>query len=240
MCCIHSLKSVLKLNCHVNDLFFNHPLHKLVVISLIIIIHMRQVQICRKTHNGELQPHNSGNKMVNWCTYWHDKPPVKMHQCCHINTEPLTQRWNIHKHEVASLWYDRSHSHVPQDGSQTVPLAFQFLWQWGEVALRLTHKIQVLEHTLGHSFLNTHRYETQSRLSGWNNTLRCTLAWSGVGQVYRVFCMTVWRCFIKCSGPIDQPSYGDTTHIRPKQAERVRYRAVGPLSTHISPSSQWH
>lgn len=55
MCCIHSLKSVLKLNCHVNDLFFNHPLHKLVVISLIIIAHMGQVQICRKnTQYGEI------------------------------------------------------------------------------------------------------------------------------------------------------------------------------------------
>lgn len=60
MCCIHSLKPI-------NDLFFNHPLHKLVVISLIIIAHMRQIQICRKnTHTHNMVSYNQSILGIKW------------------------------------------------------------------------------------------------------------------------------------------------------------------------------
>lgn len=53
---------------------------------------------------------------------------------------------------------------------------------------------------------NKCRVKTGSKICCFLFWLTWPLTCKGVGQVYRVFCMTVWRCFIKCSGPTDQPS----------------------------------
>lgn len=57
----------------------------------------------------------------------------------------LTQRRDVHQHEVPSLGDDGRHSGVSQDGGQTVPLALQLLRQGGEVAVGPSHQLQVVQ-----------------------------------------------------------------------------------------------
>lgn len=46
------------------NLFFNHPLDKLVVVSLIIVAHMGQIQVCKNTEHGGIFPDDSGNNII--------------------------------------------------------------------------------------------------------------------------------------------------------------------------------
>lgn len=58
----------------------------------------------------------------------------RQHQCkcasdVSLNVQQLTERCDVHKHEVASLWDDRSQTSLLQDGSHAVPLALEFFCQ---------------------------------------------------------------------------------------------------------------
>ena len=67
--------------------------------------------------------------------------------------DKLTERCDIHKHEVASLWDDGRHTGLLHDGGQTVSLALQLCSQRGEVALWLPHQLVVPEKSLCHGLL---------------------------------------------------------------------------------------
>lgn len=70
-----------------------------------------------------------------------------------LNVQSLTERCDVDEHEVASLRDNRSHADIFNDGGHAVPLALQFLSQWSEVALWLTHQLKVPEQTLCHGLL---------------------------------------------------------------------------------------
>lgn len=95
----------------------------------------------------------------------------------------LTQRRDVHQHEVASLGDDGGHSRVSQDGGQAVPLALQLLRQGGEVAFGPSHQLQVVEQTLSHGLLKGGGAWTVRPNTERLDKPRSALACRGVGQV---------------------------------------------------------
>lgn len=66
---------------------------------------------------------------------------------------PLTERWEIRSHEVASFWHDGLQTHTRQTWGQLVPLVMQHRGKLLEVALRRTEQLILSLKALSHCFL---------------------------------------------------------------------------------------